>query len=133
MTIPPTQEERWIVWRCLLEGGLLIGSIDEVWTHQHAWNTFKTLHECMDALELIINANLSVNAITIRACVLQSDNVSSMPFAMREMSEFLVENDRARNYWQTHIATNMHPHRCPHCGAAAFIGFNLIDCLARCR
>ena len=128
----PSDEERWIVWRCLLESGILIGSIIETWTHRNAWLMLGTLRECIDALMLIIDSGISVHPDTIKVCVMQSEGLDCVPFSLGEMTHFLCENPRARNYWQTFVPDSHYPHKCPKCGFAAFIGFNLVDCKARC-
>lgn len=129
----PSSEERWIVWKCLMDNGLLIGSLDEVWTHRNAWLLLTTLRECMDAISLIVGAGIAVHSETIKSCVMQSDGMDTAPFGLSYMAEFLYEDNRARTYWQSMTPDDKFPHKCPYCKSAAFIGFNMVDCKAKCK
>lgn len=128
----PTQKEYRLVARCLLESGLQIGSYEEIWTSTQAWRALGTLRECMDAITLLIGGNHAVKASFVKACVMQADGISETPYVLDEMAEFLVSDDEARQYWQTMTGDDMFPHRCPHCKAAAYVGFLQVECKARC-
>lgn len=130
----PSPQERELVGRCLLEQGVLIGSVDEVWTHPNASRALRTLRMCVDAIAELVRGGHGVKASYVKAVVMQTDGLSDFPFALDEVAEFLVEDGRARAYWDVRVPDRRRfPHRCPRCGAAAFVGFNLVDCKAGCR
>ncbi len=128
----PSPEEFRLVARCLLESGVLIGSPEEIWTHSSAFRALETLRECVDAIVQLIGGKHGVKASFVKACVMQADGLSEAPFCLDEVAEFLVHDGEARRYWQGHVSDDMYPHRCPVCGAAAFIGFLQIDCKGSC-
>lgn len=128
----PTKREHRIVARCLLENGILIGSPSEIWSHPSAWRALGTLRECVDAITLLIGGGHAVKASFVQACVMQADGISEVPFLLEEVSEFLVADPEARQFWQDMCNDDRFPHRCHVCGAAAFIGFLQVECKARC-
>lgn len=134
MTGPgPTDAEYRLVARCLIHEGVLIGSFAEVWTHTSAWRALSTWRECVDSITMLIGGGHGVEASFVKACVMQADGISKVPFCLDEVAEFLVTDAEARRYWHVMCADDRFPHRCAHCGAAAFVGFLQIDCKAKCR
>ncbi len=121
-----------LVARCLMESGLLIGSTDEIWSHPRAYRTLGTWRMCVDAITELIGGGHGIQASFVKACVLQTEGLGEVPFALEEVADFLVTDTMARLYWDSLVADRHYPHRCPHCGAAAFVGFNLVDCKAAC-
>lgn len=133
MTIrPPTLGESRVIVKFLIEKEMLGCSPDEVWQHGSAWRLLGTLRECIDAITLLIGGSHSVKASFIQACVMQADGISEVPFFLAELSEFLVEDGEARRFWQGMCTDDRFPHRCPRCGAAAFIGFLQVECKSQC-
>lgn len=128
----PSKIERALVARALLEGGVLIGSVDEIWTHPSAYRALGTWRMCIEAITDLIGGGHGVQPSFVKACVLQFDGISETPFALEEVADFIVSDPVARMYWQTLIPDVDYPHRCPHCSAAAFVGFLQVDCKARC-
>jgi hypothetical protein len=128
----PTKIERALVARCLLESGVLIGTVDEIWTHPNAYRAFETWRMCVDAIVELIGGGHGVQSSFVKACVMQFDGLSGVPYALEEVAEFLVTDPVARMYWDGLTLDSHYPHRCPHCRAAAFVGFNQVDCKARC-
>lgn len=130
----PSPIERDLVARCLTTQGLLIGSADFVWSTNLATRALETLRRCIDAIGRLVENGMAVYPAWIKAVVTERDPEGEFPFALDEMAEFLVEDARARSYWDATIIDDRFPHRCPHCRvSAAFIGFNLVHCKARCR
>lgn len=122
-----------LVARCLMESGLLIGDdIDQIWTHPSTFRALATWRMCIDAIVDIIGAKHAVQASFIKACVMQTDGLQSAPFALDDIAEFMVTDVMARLYWDALIGDDHYPHRCPHCGSAAFVGFLQVDCKSRC-
>jgi hypothetical protein len=129
----PSEKEMKLVARCMLESSILIGSQKDIWTHPSAWRMLTTFRECINAITTLIGGNHGVKASFIKACVMQSDGMSEVPFALDEVAEFLVDDNEARVYWQTMCIDDMFPHTCPHCGAAAYIGYLLVECKGKCQ
>lgn len=129
---PASAKEYRLVARCILESGILIGSYSDIWTHHYATEVLGTLRECIDAISLLIGGSHSVKASFVKACVMQADGLSKAPLFLDEVAEFLVEDDECRVYWQGMCLDDRFPHRCPHCNAAAFIGFLQVECKAKC-
>ena len=88
---------------------------------------------CVEALTELIGGGHAVQSSFIKACVMQTDGLGSAPYALEEVAEFLVEDPIARIYWDGRVRDGHYPHQCPHCHAAAFVGFLQVDCKARCR
>lgn len=128
----PTDKEYRLVARCLIQQGVLIGSHEQIWTHQSAWRALGTWRECIDAVTLLIGGRHGVEASFVKACVMQADGLDGVPFCLDEVAEFMVEDAEARAYWQAVTPDDRFPHRCPQCGCAAFIGFLQVECKARC-
>ena len=129
----PSHKERRLLARCLLESGVLIGSVDEIWTHGIPWKALPTFRECVESITLLVGGGHAVRAPFVKSCVLQSTRVGFAPFCLDEIAEFLVADGEARDYWDGQVSDDMYPHRCPFCGAAAFIGFNQVECKASCQ
>lgn len=121
-----------LIYRCLMESGLSIGSVDDVWSDSRAWRSLGTWRMCIDAITELIGGNHGVKASFIKACVMQTDGLGSVPYALEEVADFLVTDTLARLYWQSMVPDGDYPHKCPHCNSAAFIGFLQVDCKARC-
>lgn len=132
MTEAPSEQERQVVARCLLVQGVLIGSVDDIWTHQSAWRALVTLRLCIKAIGMLYRGGHGVQASYIKAIVMQEDDLVGAPFCLDEMAEFLCDDAVARVYWDTRVLDRDFPHRCPHCGAAAYVGFLQVWCKARC-
>ncbi len=131
----PTSAEHALVGRCLLECGILIGSIQEIWTHPHALKALGTWRECVDAVTLLIGGGHGVVPSFIKSCVMQltqSGGQGITPPFLDDIAEWMTEDPRARAYWQNLVPDDLFPHRCPHCGNAAFVGFIQVDCKAKC-
>ncbi|MBV9125672.1 MAG: hypothetical protein JO112_20170 [Planctomycetes bacterium] len=128
----PSAAERAMVARCLLLSGLRIGSVDEIWTHNDAWRALVTLRMCMDAIRMLVRGQHSVQASYVKAIVMQDDDLTDTPFALDEVAEFLLNDPQGRHYWDSRVEDKHFPHRCPHCDAAAFVGFLQVWCKARC-
>lgn len=132
MVPTPTRIEKSLVARALMSGGILIGSVDEIWTHPSAFRALSTWRLCMEAITTLIGGGHGVQASFVKACVMQLDDVVDVPFALDEIAEFMIDDPVARMYWNTHVSDPHYSHRCPFCGAAAFIGIVHVDCKARC-
>jgi hypothetical protein len=130
--LTPTLNERRLIARCLLESGLLIGNEQEIWANPRAYRALATWRMCIDAITELIGNKHGVNASFIKSCVMQTDGLDSVPYALEEIAEFLANDQLARIYWDSQMRDSRYPHRCPHCHAAAFIGFLQVDCKARC-
>lgn len=129
----PTKSERFHIARCLTMYGVLIGSEREIWTHPSATRALVTWRLCLEAITELIGGRHGIEASFIQACVMQLEDVVEVPFALSEVAEYLATDSTARLYWRLMCLDRENfPHRCPHCGAAAFVGFNLVDCKARC-
>lgn len=129
----PTRVEKTLIARCLMESGLLIGDdAEQIWTHPWAARTLVTWRLCIDAIVELIGGRHGVQASFIKACVMQTDGLEGVPFALDDVAEFLVTDELARLYWDTLVEDARYPHRCPHCRSAAFVGFLQVDCKARC-
>lgn len=133
MSYEPTRIERALVGRCLLESGHLIGSIDEIWSVQKAYRALTTWRMCIDAIVELIGGNHGVQASFVKACVMQVDGLGEAPYALDDIAEFLIDDPVARMYWDGLTSDSHYPHRCPHCDAAAFVGFLQVECKARCE
>lgn len=130
----PTKTERTLVARCLMSAGILIGSEDEIWTHMSAARALQTMRLCVAAIQKLVSSKHGVQAAWIKAVVIQDIGKDPIPFALDEVAEFMVEDRMAREHWNTTVRDDHYPHTCPRCRiSAAFIGFNLIDCKARCH
>jgi hypothetical protein len=132
VTDGPSSRERYLVYRCLLTQGVLIGDEDEVWTHPSADRALVTLRLCVDAIRMLYRGGHGVQASYLKALVMQEDGLDGMPFALDEMAEFLVEDVEARNYWDSRMADDRWPHVCPFCGGAAYVGYLQVECKGRC-
>lgn len=128
----PSAPERRLVARCLLDKGILIGNEEEIWTHQSAWRTLGTFRMCMEAIRMLYRGGHGVQASYVKAIVMQEDGLEGVPFALDEVAEFMLEDPECRMYWDGMLGDRHFPHRCPHCGAAAFIGLKEVWCKARC-
>lgn len=128
----PTDWEWKLVARCMLEQHVLFGSFEEIWASPLTWRALGTWRECIDAISLLIGGSHSVKASFVKSCVMQADGISEAPYMLDEVAEFLVEDSEARVYWQAMCADDRFPHRCPHCGAAAYVGFLQVECKAAC-
>ena len=133
MMVGPSDDEFILIARCLLEQGILIGSHEEIWTHGSAWRALGTWRECVDAITLLAGGNHGIKASFVKACVMQADGIHETPFCLDEIAEFIVNDPDARKHWISMCSDDRYPHRCPRCNAAAFIGFNQVDCRARCH
>jgi hypothetical protein len=130
----PSPMERALVARALCEQGVLIGTADDIWTHPSAYRALFTWRLCVDAISLLIGGGHGVQASFVKACVMQMDEVGgTVPFALDEIADFMMTDGVARLYWTCFVSDDDWPHRCPHCGAAAFVGYLLVDCRARCE
>lgn len=130
--ITPTKAERMLIARCMLENGLLIGNEAEIWTSPRAYKALGTWRMCVDAITELIGGGHGVQASFVKSCVLQTDGLGGVPYALEEIADFLVTDTMARLYWDALTTDRRFPHRCPHCDAAAFVGFLQVDCKARC-
>ncbi len=119
--------------RCLADQGvILVESLEEVWYTGLGPRALGTWRECVDAITLLIGGGHAVQASFIKACVMQADGISEIPFCLDEVAEFLVDDHEARAYWQDMLPDERFPHLCPACGAAAYWGYNVIECKAGC-
>ncbi len=131
--LTPTRSERFLVAKALCESGELIGSEDEIWSHPSAYRALVTWRLCIEAITELIGGGHAVQASFVKACVMQMDELrTSPPFALDDMAEYMVTNTLCRLYWSALVQDQSFPHRCPHCNAAAFVGFLQVDCKARC-
>lgn len=132
--MPPNRKERRLVYRCLLEQGVLIGNEEEVWSVPAAYRALDTLRECVDAICTLIGGRHGLTSSFVKACVMQGDMAGGghAPYVLDEMAEFLVHDGEARAYWEGFVSDALYPHRCPFCGASAFVGFLQVDCKAKC-
>jgi hypothetical protein len=128
----PTEVERRLIARALLESGLLIGNVVEIWTHPRAYRALTTWRMCMEAITDLIGGGHGIQASFVKACVMQFDGLEGVPWGLEEIAEFLVDDPLARMYWDAMIPDKHYPHRCPRCESAAFVGFLQVDCKARC-
>jgi hypothetical protein len=116
-----------------MESGLLIADdVDQVWTNPTAFRALVTWRMCVDAIVELIGGRHGVQSSFVKACVLQTEGLKSMPFGLEEIADFLVTDTMARLYWDAMLADMRYPHRCPHCSSAAYVGFLQVDCKARC-
>ncbi len=129
----PTGHEKKLIAKCLLEAGILIGSPTEIWSHQMAWRALETWRLCVDAITLLIGGRHGVQPSFIKACVMQTEGLKEGPFCLDDIAEFLAADPQARMYWDALTSDDRFPQRCPHCKAAAYVGFNEVDCKARCQ
>lgn len=114
--------------------GILIGSVDEIWTHSAAYRALATWRHCMDAMQRLTDHGQGIFASWIKAIVMQDVGGDPVPFSLDELAEFMVTDSMARSYWTGCVKDDRFPHRCPLCKtAAAFVGFNQVECRARCR
>ncbi len=132
MTKGPSPIERRLVARALLTGGVLIGNEDEIWTHSSALRALGTLRMCVEAIGMLYRGGHGIQPSYVKAIVMQEDGLSGAPFALEEVADFLLTDPEARAYWDGLLPDRHFPHRCPHCGAAAFIGFLQVWCKGRC-
>ena len=128
----PSRIERALVARALLEGAVLIGSPDDIWSSPLAFRALATFRMCVEAITELIGGGHGVQASFVKACVLQMDGLGGVPYALEEMAEFLVSDTVARMYWDGMTCDSRFPHRCPHCSSAAYVGFLQVDCKASC-
>lgn len=129
----PNASERRLIARCLFEGGVLIGSPDEIWSHSDAYRALGTWRECIDAITQLTDGKHMVRASFVKACVMQSEDLNGqVPFELETIADFVTSDSEARHYWDQLMADDRFPGRCPFCGAAAYIGFFQIECKSRC-
>lgn len=91
-----------------------------------------TFRECIDAITTLIGGGHGVRASFVKACVMQADGLGKTPYLLDDVAEFLITDQESRDYWQMMCQDDRFPHKCPQCGAAAFIGFLQIECKAQC-
>lgn len=129
----PTGSERFLLGRCILDANLLFADdVEQVWSQPTAFKALVTWRLCIDAIVELIGGRHGIQASFIQACVMQTDGLKSAPIWLEEISEYLVSNTLARLYWTALISDAHYPHRCPHCSAAAYVGFLQVECKARC-
>lgn len=135
INLVPTKTERMLVARALCEAGELIGSPDEIWSHPSAFRALATWRLCINAITALIAGKHGVQASFIKAHAMKSlSGLGDITlFCLDSIAEFLVTDTMARLYWDSLTSDPHYPQRCPHCGAAAFIGYTQIDCKARCK
>ena len=133
MVSEPNPKERRIVGRCLLEMAVLIGSVDEIWTDVAAYRALETLRMCVDAIRLLVNGKHAVKSSFVKSVVIQTNDLGGTPYCLDEVAEFIMTDGEARAYWDTQVPDELHPSKCPLCGAYAYVGLNEIDCKAGCR
>lgn len=122
-----------LVARALMESGELIGSEDEIWSSPYAYRALVTWRLCIEAITELIGGGHGVQASFVKACVMHMDDMSTnAPYALDAIAEFMVGDTLCRLYWSALVSDQDYPHRCPHCNAAAFIGFLQVDCKACC-
>lgn len=133
--LDPSKIEKRHVWRAILIQDVMIISEEDLWAnHPIAFRALVTMRLCMDAIQRLIDGQHEVNAGFVKAVVMQGDDMDGeVPFMLDEMAEYLMTDEEARRWWQSQIADSRYPHRCPFCSAAAYIGFNQIECRALCR
>lgn len=130
---PPNVLERDHVARFLLTDMILIGSVDEIWTHQTAFRALATWRLCIQAIQRLVAARQSVLPSYVKAVVMQLPDVVDSPFALDEIAEFMVTDERVRRYWDGLVLDRNYPLRCPLCKVgAAYVGMNEVDCKSRC-
>lgn len=131
---PPNTEESWIVWNCFLQFGILLGSEEEVWSHQFAFAGLKTMRLLVETIKFFAKENQEISVYNLETYLLKNNvefNNDQYSYSS-EMSDFLIYNPRARVYWQSLLKDDKFPHLCPFCGRAAYIGFMQIECKAKC-
>lgn len=133
MDLVPTPRERWLVYRCLLTEGVLLGNEQEIWSVPAAYRALATLRLCIDAIERLAIVGFSVDESNVKSVVMQTDGIDGYPFVLDEMAHYLINDQGARHYWQTRLQDERYPHVCDRCGAAAFVGFLQVECKAGCR
>lgn len=130
----PSLKEQHLLSRCLIEAGVFPEtSTRQLWGSPLAWVAYSTWRECLDALTILIGGGHGVEASFVKACVMQADGISEVPYCLDEIAEFMVDDAEARAYWQQLCQDDMFPHVCPRCGAAAFVGFLIVECKAQCQ
>jgi hypothetical protein len=131
---PPSKTERELIARCMMECGELMGdNVDQIWTHHLAYKALVTWRMCIESITDLIGGGHGVQASFVKACVMQTDGLRGTPYLIDEIAEFMLADGRARMYWDSLTVDKWYPHRCPHCRAAAFIGFLQVDCKAGCE
>lgn len=133
---PPSAIERRLVYRCLLESGILIGSEADIWTSVRAHQALETMRICIAEIHDLVLKGQAVlpAAIKLGAKDLwQRTGWPSHRFALDEVADFLVNDSEARRHWENSVPDDRFPHTCPLCKrSAAFVGFNSVECKAKC-
>lgn len=124
------QLERAITADCLLQNGILVGSLEEIMGHEIGIRSHETLRLCLDAVRHLAERRLSVTSTFVKTVV--RSMVEFEPLCLDEVASFIVGDRRSRRYWDGLVSDADHPHRCPHCHGAAFIGFTNVDCKSGC-
>lgn len=125
----PTPLEREIVAEMLISTHELIGSVDDIWGHPAAGMAFQTLRRAIEAIEHLYRSGRSLSPSRIRATI---DALSlpgdPSPFMLTETIDHLLNDPKARAYWDGLMPDSSHPHVCPLCGGAAFVGYIRVEC-----
>lgn len=122
---------RRLVASCLLEEGILIGSLDDIMGHHLFPMALFTFRECNSAIEYILENRMSLTKQNIR--LIANSHTQSRLEYLDEIVDLCLNNTLARMFWRSRVPDpELYPHRCPDCLGAAFIGIVSIDCRSRC-
>jgi hypothetical protein len=131
--LEPSPKEKRIITRCMNEQDVVYGDTEYIWSQPSAYRMLATMRLCLDAIVNLANMHHEVNPSFIVAVVMQTNDMGEPPFGLTEMAEHLCTNTDARAYWVSMMTDGQYPHRCPFCGAAAYIGLRMIECKSECR
>lgn len=125
----PTQIEREIVAEMLTSTHELIGTVEEIWTHPASGRAYQTVVRAVEAIEHLYRAGRALSPTRIRKTVedlsLPDDPA---PFMLTEVIDHLLNDPKARAWWDALMPDTRHPHVCPLCGGAAFVGYLRVEC-----
>lgn len=133
LDIEPTQKEKRLVWRCMNDQDIHYGDQDYIWSQGSAYQLLVTLRLCVESIVHLTNMHNEVTPDFVKTVVIQTNDLEGLPFCLDEMSMFLCIDAEAKSYWSTFCFDGAFPHKCPFCGAAAYIGLRMVDCRAMCR
>ncbi len=128
---PPSDEERVIVAELFMHEQVLIGSVDEIWTHRDAPRLLTTVRRAIRGIAHLHRVGRVLGPSRLIATMESfpyGPDEDDPPFMGSDAVKYLLTDGHALLYWAKLMPDRGHPHSCPRCGAPAYIGLTRVEC-----
>ena len=124
---PPNDREREIVADVMVQQGGMVGSVADLWSHPDALRIHGTLRLAVVGIFRLVSQKRAIGPGRLKAEMRSIHGEGHVPF-MDEVVHHVLQDGKARAYWDDLMPDASYPHQCPRCGLAGFISFRTVEC-----